>query len=221
MVSKLPLHRVQIMLTPAPVFLTKPWENKLLLSGFALHFVRMCFHTFWERESFETLTYLSEVLHALCDSTGCLTALTGPLFVDDFVTADVAAGTGGLDASIGFETHRPENVGRAFNDSLFVFAFFINAKASSRNHPYHKHAEFSDQGAVADLIALGAALSIGACGGPAIPLRTGRIDATEASTSIICRPETDLETTLASFSSAGFNQADTIALTACGHTMGG
>lgn len=48
------------------------------------------------------------------------------------MTADVAAGTGGIDASIGFETHRPENVGPAFNDSLFVFTFFISAKASSK-----------------------------------------------------------------------------------------
>ena len=52
--------------------------------------------------------------------------------LDDFVTADVAAGTGGIDASIGFETHRPENVGPAFNDSLFVFAIFMTDKLSSR-----------------------------------------------------------------------------------------
>lgn len=122
----------------------------------------------------------------------------------DFATADVAAGTGGIDASVGFETHRPENVGVAFNDSLFVFSFSFNAKAS-----------------MADLIALGAALAIGTCGGPAIPLRVGRVDATQAGPSGVCEPETDLKTTLSSFSKAGFNQADTIALTACGHTMGG
>ncbi|KAM0799909.1 heme peroxidase [Usnea florida] len=122
----------------------------------------------------------------------------------DFVTADVAAGTGGIDASIGFETHRPENVGVAFNDSLFIFAFFISAKVS-----------------MADLIALGTAMAIGTCGGPPIQLRGGRIDATEAGASGVCQPETDLQTTLASFSGAGFNPADTIALTACGHTMGG
>ena len=52
--------------------------------------------------------------------------------LDDFVTADIAAGTGGIDASIGFETHRPENVGPAFNDSLFVFAIFMTDKLSSR-----------------------------------------------------------------------------------------
>ena len=74
---------------------------------------------------------------------------------------------------------------------------------------------------VSDIIALGAALAIGKCGGPAISLRGGRVDATEAGPSGVCQPETDLETTLATFSGAGFNQADTIALTACGHTMGG
>jgi Peroxidase len=124
--------------------------------------------------------------------------------VDDFVTADVAAGTGGLDASIGFETLRPENVGVAFNDSLFFFTFFINAKVS-----------------MADLIALGVAMAIGACGGPQIPLRGGRIDALGPGASGVPEPETDVKTTLADFSGAGFNQEDAIGLTACGHTMGG
>lgn len=50
---------------------------------------------------------------------------------DDFATADVAAGTGGMDASIGWETDRPENVGSAFNDSLSFFAPFVNQHVSS------------------------------------------------------------------------------------------
>ena len=79
----------------------------------------------------------------------------------------------------------------------------------------------TDSGKVADVIAVGAAMAIGTCGGPPIPLRGGRVDATEAGPSGVCEPETDLKTTLASFSGAGFNQADAIALTACGHTMGG
>ena len=79
----------------------------------------------------------------------------------------------------------------------------------------------ADHKTVADLIALGAAMAIGTCGGPPIPLRGGRIDATEAGASGVCEPETDLQTTLAIFSGAGFDPADTIALTACGHTMGG
>lgn len=52
--------------------------------------------------------------------------------IDDFVTANVASGTGGLDASIGFETLRPENVGVAFNDSLFFFSFFYNDRVTSK-----------------------------------------------------------------------------------------
>ncbi|MCJ1356571.1 MAG: hypothetical protein MMC33_006566 [Icmadophila ericetorum] len=124
--------------------------------------------------------------------------------LDDFVTANVAAGTGGIDASIGFETLRPENVGVAFNDTLFYFTFFFNAKVS-----------------MADQIALGPALAIGACGGPPIPFRGGRIDASGAGPFGVPEPQTDLKTTLGEFSGAGFSQEDAIGLTVCGHTMGG
>ncbi|KAL8830944.1 MAG: hypothetical protein Q9191_001152 [Dirinaria sp. TL-2023a] len=82
----------------------------------------------------------------------------------DFVTADVASGAGGLDASIGFETHRPENVGVALNDSLFFFSFFFNERTS-----------------MADLVALGTVVAVGACGGQNIPFRGGRLDATSPS----------------------------------------
>jgi hypothetical protein len=44
----------------------------------------------------------------------------------DFVTADVGAGTGGVDASIGFETPREENKGSAFNDSFTFWRPFVN-----------------------------------------------------------------------------------------------
>lgn len=50
----------------------------------------------------------------------------------DFVTADVAAGTGGVDASIGFETARGENSGSAFNDSFTFWAPFVNDAVSSK-----------------------------------------------------------------------------------------
>lgn len=70
-------------------------------------------------------------------------------------------------------------------------------------------------------IAAGAPISIRACEGPLVPLRGGRIDATDAGPPGVCEPETDMKTVMKSFETAGFNQADTIALTACGHTMGG
>lgn len=123
----------------------------------------------------------------------------------DFATADVAAGTGGIDASIGLETLRPENSGSAMNDSLGFFAPFVNAYRST-----------------ADMIALSVVMSIGGCSTPSIhvPLRVGRIDATEPGEFGVPEPETSIEETLAQFEKAGFNQVDAIGLTACGHTMG-
>ena len=63
--------------------------------------------------------------------------------------------------------------------------------------------------------------AVGACGGPIIPLRGGRIDATKAGPLGVPLPESDIETTLHEMSSSGFDQSDAIALTACGHTLGG
>ena len=74
---------------------------------------------------------------------------------------------------------------------------------------------------MSDLIALGVVTAVGNCGGPLIPMRTGRIDATVAGPSGVPEPETGLQATLNQFSVAGFNDGDTIALTACGHSMGG
>jgi hypothetical protein len=121
----------------------------------------------------------------------------------DFVTANVTAGTGGIDASIGFETLREENSGSAMNDSLGFFRPYVNAKIS-----------------MADLIALSVSMSVGNCAGPQIPVRGGRIDATQGGGSGVPAPETELDLTLTYFSRAGFNQVDSISLTACGHTMG-
>lgn len=64
-------------------------------------------------------------------------------------------------------------------------------------------------------------MAVGACGGPHIEMKGGRIDATAAGPSGVPEPETDLQDTLDDFSNAGFNTDDTITLTACGHSMGG
>ena len=50
----------------------------------------------------------------------------------DFVTAHVDEGTGGIDASIGFETQRSEDSGSAFNDSFAFFAPYVDARTSSK-----------------------------------------------------------------------------------------
>lgn len=49
----------------------------------------------------------------------------------DFVTAHVAEGLGGIDASIGFETLREEDSGSAFNDSFAFFRPYVNSRISS------------------------------------------------------------------------------------------
>ncbi|KAJ7802618.1 heme peroxidase [Mycena olivaceomarginata] len=110
----------------------------------------------------------------------------------DFATADVESGTGGIDASIGFETLRPENSGSAMNDSLGFFAPFVNAHVS-----------------MADMIALSVVMSVGTCSAPTIRGLFG-----------VPEPETDIDTTLDQFSQAGFGQSDAIGLTVCGHTLG-
>lgn len=61
----------------------------------------------------------------------------------------------------------------------------------------------------------GLVASLAECGGTTtgVPLRVGRIDAEEAGPAGVPEPTTDLETTLAQFAAAGFNQSETIALT--------
>jgi catalase (peroxidase I) len=78
-----------------------------------------------------------------------------------------------------------------------------------------------DSEAVADLIAIGTAMSTNLCSGRKMPYRSGRIDATSAGiTTGVPAPETPLDETLEQFERAGFDRVDAIGLTACGHTMG-
>jgi hypothetical protein len=53
----------------------------------------------------------------------------------DFITANITAGTGGVDASIGFETGREENSGSAFNDSFTFWRPYVNDAVSSKSTP--------------------------------------------------------------------------------------
>ena len=122
----------------------------------------------------------------------------------DFVTGNTYTYQGGLDASIGYELDRAENVGTAFNDALINFGYYFNLRVS-----------------MSDLIAIGTVLAAGHCGGTPVPLKGGRIDATQAGPLGVPQPQEDLNTVLQRFSNVQFNKDDVIALTACGHTMGG
>jgi hypothetical protein len=137
-------------------------------------------------------------------------------------TFDKATGTGGLDASIQFETDRAENAGDAFNGTFGFTNSYYTIRRSA-----------------ADLVALSTVIAVGNCGGPKIPLRVGRVDATQAGPMGVPEPQQDLDTHKKMFAKAGFNTGrsyccplfwmlvlinpaeDMIAMVACGHTMGG
>ncbi|KAJ4313780.1 hypothetical protein N0V84_009241 [Fusarium piperis] len=121
------------------------------------------------------------------------------------ITHDAKAGTGGLDGSIWFETTRPENNARAFNNTFGFFSNLYSAKASA-----------------ADLLAMSVIVSHGACGGTTkIPFRYGRIDAPEAGPFGVPEASTPLKTTLDRFKQAGYSREEMILLVSCGHTLGG
>ncbi|KKY30334.1 putative wsc domain-containing protein [Diaporthe ampelina] len=122
----------------------------------------------------------------------------------DVATADVAAGTGGLDGSIWFELDRAENGGPAFNNTFSFFANLYSARASA-----------------ADLLAMSVVVASAGCGGAWMPFRAGRVDALGAGPAGVPEPGTPLETARARFAAAGFSEADMITLVACGHTLGG
>ncbi|KAF2758511.1 heme peroxidase [Pseudovirgaria hyperparasitica] len=123
----------------------------------------------------------------------------------DMIAGVVSSTAGGMDASIMYETKALENIGTAFNSSLLNFAPFFSSRSS-----------------MADLIAMGMYTAVRSCGGPVIPIRTGRIDATRSgATAFVPQPQNSVGTFQNQFNRVGFNLSDMIAVTACGHTTGG
>ncbi|KAK3331277.1 heme peroxidase [Apodospora peruviana] len=131
----------------------------------------------------------------------------------DMATGDVEIGSGGLDASISFKTEldRPENMGSfAFTEALAIFGDFVSLHTS-----------------MADIIALGAVMSVTACTVSEdrlpvyLPLRAGRVDASWPGPAGVPEPHQDLATYTERFRKSGFNVSEMIALVACGHSLGG
>ena len=111
---------------------------------------------------------------------------------------------GGIDASLAFELNDGENIGAGFNTTFVTYGQFYNSRLS-----------------VSDLVALGVYASTRTCGGPIIPMRGGRIDATAAGPMGVPQPQNGQGTFLNQFTRMGFNATDMIKMTACGHTLGG
>jgi Peroxidase len=111
---------------------------------------------------------------------------------------------GGIDASIQFELNDGENIGLGFNTTLVTYGGIYNSRLS-----------------VADLIALGVYASTRSCGGPIVPMRGGRVDATVAGPIGVPQPQNGQGLFINQFTRMGFNITDMIQMTACGHTLGG
>lgn len=87
--------------------------------------------------------YVTEVGEPAVNSGRTTAAQWMRVAFHDFVTANIEAGTGGIDASIGFETERGENSGSAFNDSFTFWAPFVNDAVSSKKVFSHFEADHS------------------------------------------------------------------------------
>lgn len=123
----------------------------------------------------------------------------------DVASGNVYLNMGGLDGSLQYETNYPENVGPGFNETLKAYSDFYNNRVG-----------------VADLIALGVYYSVRACGGPSIPLRGGRIDATMAGPmGFVPQPQDGFGTFCNRFARLGYNITEMIQVVACGHSIGG
>ena len=74
---------------------------------------------------------------------------------------------------------------------------------------------------MADIIALGLYAAVRSCSGPAVPFKSGRVDATEAGPVGVPLPQNSLFTFQNQFARVGFNATEMIQVVACGHTLGG
>lgn len=112
--------------------------------------------------------------------------------------------TGGLDGSLMFELNDGENIGAGFTTTFATYGEFYSSRTS-----------------IADMIALGVYAGVRTCGGPPVPIRPGRIDATVAGPLGVPQPQNSIGTFENQFLRNGFNYSDMIAMTACGHSLGG
>ncbi|KAL2023889.1 hypothetical protein VTK56DRAFT_666 [Thermocarpiscus australiensis] len=112
-------------------------------------------------------------------------------------------GTGGLDGSLQFELLSGENTGPGHNTTLQFYSNYLSSRSS-----------------MADLIAAGVYASVRSCGGPVIPLKLGRVDATEAGSPGVPQPQNSVVTFQQQFDRMGFSATEMIQLVACGHTLG-
>lgn len=112
-------------------------------------------------------------------------------------------GTGGLDGSLQFELQNGENTGPGHRTTLEFYGNYLTSRSG-----------------IADLIAAGVYASVRSCGGPVVPLRLGRKDATAPGSAGVPQPQNSVSTFRQQFDRMGFSPTEMIQLVACGHTLG-
>ncbi|TGJ86013.1 hypothetical protein E0Z10_g2742 [Xylaria hypoxylon] len=124
----------------------------------------------------------------------------------DMATTTIAGGPrqGGMDGSIQYEITSSDNIGPAFNTTLTFMADYYTSKSG-----------------VADLLALGVYYAVRSCGGPVVPISSGRVDAKAAGPIGVPLPQNSAFTFQQQFSRMGFSVPEMIQVVACGHTIGG
>ncbi|KAF2873914.1 hypothetical protein BDV95DRAFT_593207 [Massariosphaeria phaeospora] len=122
----------------------------------------------------------------------------------DMAPGSVYTHQGGLDGSIAFEIKSGENIGAAFASTIQTYAPFFSSRTS-----------------LADVISAGVYTATRSCGGPVVPIRGGRKDATTAGPQGVPQPQNAIGTFKNQFLRIGFNETEMIMFTACGHTLGG
>ncbi|KAI0379894.1 heme peroxidase [Hypomontagnella monticulosa] len=124
----------------------------------------------------------------------------------DMATSTFLGGVraGGMDGSLQYELTSSDNLGPGFNTTLKFMADYYTSRSG-----------------VADLIALGVYYAVRSCGGPAVPVAGGRVDAVAAGPIGVPLPQNTAYTFEQQFTRMGFSKTEMIQVTACGHTIGG
>ncbi|KAJ3092904.1 hypothetical protein HK102_000880 [Quaeritorhiza haematococci] len=113
--------------------------------------------------------------------------------------------SGGADGSLQFELNDADN--RGLEQTITIFQGF------KKKYP---------QVSMADIINWGAIISVKVCGGPDIPFRAGRKDATTRNPpGLLPGPNVPIPELLSRFQTLGLNAREFVALTAGAHSVGG
>ncbi|KAF9530746.1 heme peroxidase [Crepidotus variabilis] len=123
----------------------------------------------------------------------------------DAITHNIDDGTGGIDGSLFHELDRDENRGQGMKDTSADFLKFAGRFVSR-----------------ADIVAMGAIFGMSSCGGQNIlPYGGGRVDAQKAGRCGVPVVEQSVDQFTEAFRHLGLNSSQAIALTVCGHALGG